>query len=49
MGLKSGTKSLKGGTRADGNWQAIPQIGSIVGEGASAVGFDASRRKRKVI
>ncbi len=28
--------------------QAIPQSGSIVDEGASAVGFDASRRRKEV-
>ena len=42
-------ESLKGGTEVDGNWQAMPQGGGIVGEGASTIGFDASRRKRKVI
>jgi hypothetical protein len=49
VGLKSGTKYLKGGTGADGNWQAVPQSGGIVGECASAVVFDASRRRREVI
>jgi hypothetical protein len=49
VGLKSGTKYLKVGTGADGNWKAIPQSGGILGESASAVGFDASRRRRKVV
>jgi hypothetical protein len=49
VGLKIGTKYLKGGTGADGNGQAVPQSGGIVGGIASVVGFYASRRRREVI